>query len=250
MLNSIKLTLAFICLGAGVFAQDTLIKKSGDFLTGIVLEQVDGYLTFRGELSEELNLISLDDLLLIKKANSPAEILYKNDTLILKNGAIIPLKILAISPDFITYFRYIGHIPSPVTTDHKDILLIKYANGTIENYSDFTLASKLSKEQLVELAQSDAKVYYKTGTGVIVGEVLLGISSVMLYPVVAGITIACVKPTKLDNPLNPNNALLKSEADYKLAYANQAKKRKVKDALISYFSGLVGIVGTIFLAVQ
>lgn len=250
MLNSIKLTLAFFCLGVGVFAQDTLIKKSGDFLTGIVVEQVDGYLTFRAKLSEELNLISLDDLLLIKKANSPAEILYKNDTLILKNGAIIPLKLLAISPDSITYFRYNGHITTPVTTDQKDILLIKFANGTVENYSDYTLSSKLSKEQLVKLAQSDASIYYKTGTGVIVGEVLLGISSVMFYPMVAGITIACVKPTKLDNPLNPNNAMLMSEPDYKLAYANQAKKRKVKDALVSYFSGLAGIIGTIIILVQ
>jgi hypothetical protein len=72
----------------------------------------------------------------------------------------------------------------------------------------------------------------------------------MLYPVVAGITIACVKPTKLNNPLNPNNALLTSEPDYKLAYAKQAKKRKSKDALISYFSGLAGIIGTIFLLLQ
>jgi hypothetical protein len=249
-MKSIKLILAFICLGAGVFAQDTLIKNSGELLTGIIVEQVDGYVSYREELSEELTLIALDQILLIKQANTPAEVLYKNDTLISKNGAIIPVKILAISSDSITYFRYNGRIQSPTTTHHKDFFLIKYSNGAIENFSDFNSATVLQKDQLIALAQSDAKLYYKTGTGVIVGEVLLGISSVMLYPVVAGITIACVKPTKLDNPLNPNNALLTSEPDYKLAYAKQAKKRKSKDALISYFSGLAGIIGTIFLLSQ
>lgn len=249
-MKSIKLVLAFICLGTGVFAQDTLIKNSGELLTGIIVEQVDGYISYRGELSEELTVIALDQILLIKRANSPAEVFYKNDTLISKNGAIIPVKILEISPNSITYLRYNGHIQSPTTTDPKNFLLIKYSDGAIENFSDFNAVTVLQKDQLIELAQYDANVYYKTGAGVIVGEVLLGISSVMLYPMIAGITIACVKPTKLDNPLNPNNALLKSEPDYKLAYAKQAKKRKTRDALISYFSGLVGIIGTIFLAIQ
>jgi len=246
----IILVFVHICLGSFIFSQDTLINNLGERLTGFIVEELDGYISFRGELSEEINLIDINQLLLIKRANNSANVLFKNDTLITKNGAIIPAKILAISPDSITFFPNNGRIQSPTSTDFKNILIIKYSNGTTENLSDFSKQFAIQDDQLIGLAQSDASMYYKTPPGLIVGEVLLGISSVMFYPIVAGITIACVKPTKLDNPLNPNNALIYSKPEYKTAYAKQAKKRKTKDALISYFSGLAGIIGTIYILVQ
>ena len=100
-MKSIKLLLfVIVSFGAGFYAQDTLIKNTGEFLTGIILEQADGYISYRGALSEEINLVAVDQLLLIKKANSEYQVLYKNDTLITKLGVVLTGKVLQISPDF------------------------------------------------------------------------------------------------------------------------------------------------------
>lgn len=247
-MKSIKLLLfVFVSFGAGFYAQDTLIKNTGEFLSGIILEQADGYISFRGALSEEISLVAVDQLLLIKKVNSPAEILYKNDTLISKNGVFISGKVLQVSSDSVCLFQYKGFIESPKQIDQNSLLLIKYGNGTVEDFSTFYSLKQISKEELLELGKSDAKAYYKTHPAVIVSEVLLGLTSFLLMPIPAAILIATVKPTNLNNPDNPNNKLIATEAEYKLAYTKQAKKYKSRDAFISYFSGIIAVVGTIFM---
>ena len=247
-MKSIKLLLfVFVSFGAGFYAQDTLIKNTGEFLTGIILEQSDGYISYRGALSEEINLVAVDQLLLIKKVNSPAEVLYKNDTLITKNGVFISGKVLQVSSDSISLFQYKGLIESPKQIDQNSLLLIKYGNGTVEDFSALSSLKPISKEELMELGKSDAKAYYKTHPAVIVSEVLLGLTSFLLIPIPAAILIATVKPTNLNNPDNPNNKLITTEAEYKIAYTKQAKKYKSRDAFISYFSGIIAIVGTIFM---
>jgi hypothetical protein len=247
-MKSIKLLLfVFVSFGAGFYAQDTLIKNTGEFLTGIILEQADGYISYRGALSEEINLVAVDQLLLIKKVNSPAEVLYKNDTLITKNGVFISGKVLQVSSDSVSLFQYKGLIESPKQINQNSLLLIKYGNGTVEDFSTLSSLKPISKEELMELGKSDAKAYYKTHPAVIVSEVLLGLTSFLLIPIPAAILIATVKPTNLNNPDNPNNKLITTEAEYKIAYTKQAKKYKSRDAFISYFSGIIAIVGTIFM---
>jgi len=247
-MKSIKLLLfVIVSFGAGFYAQDTLIKNTGEFLTGIILEQADGYISYRGALSEEINLVAVDQLLLIKKVNAPAEVLYKNDTLITKNGVFISGKVLKVSSDSVSLFQYKGLIESPKQIDQNSLLLIKYGNGTVEDFSTLSSLKPISKEELMELGKSDAKAYYKTHPAVIVSEVLLGLTSFLLIPIPAAILIATVKPTNLNNPDNPNNKLITTEAEYKIAYTKQAKKYKSRDAFISYFSGIIAIVGTIFM---
>jgi len=226
---------------------DTLVSNSGEIITGYILEQADGYISYRGALSEEINLVAVDKLLLIKKSNKPAVLLYKNDTLITKIGFFISGKVLEVSADSISLFQHNGLIESPKQIDQNSLLLIKYGNGTVEDFSTLSSLKPISKEELIELGKLDAKAYYKTHPVVIAGEVLLGFTSIFLLPIPAAITIACVKPTKLVNPENPNVNLITTEAEYKLAYAKQARKYKSRDALISYFSGLVACVGTLFL---
>ena len=248
-MKSIKLLLfVFISLSFGVFAQDTLIKNTGELLTGIIIDQADGYISFQRPLGEEINLVAVDQLLLIKKANSEYQVLYKNDTLITKLGVVLTGKVLQISPDSVAYFRFNGRLESQKQVAISELLLIKFSNGSLENFIQNANNTKLSDGALYELGASDALIYYKTAPGVIVGEVLLGISSIMLYPMVAGITIACVKPNKVDNPLNPNNKLIYTEPEYKKGYTKQAKKRKTKDAFIAYFSGLAAMVTTLIVA--
>ena len=186
-------------------------------------------------------------MLLIKKVNSPAEVLYKNDTLITKNGVFISGKVLQVSSDSVSLFQYKGLIESPKQIDQNSLLLIKYGNGTVEDFSTLSSLKPISKEELMELGKSDAKAYYKTHPAVIVSEVLLGLTSFLLIPIPAAILIATVKPTNLNNPDNPNNKLITTEAEYKIAYTKQAKKYKSRDAFISYFSGIIAIVGTIFM---
>lgn len=226
---------------------DTLVSNSGKIITGYILEQADGYISYRGALSEEINLIAIDQLLLIKKVNSPAEVLFKNDTLITKNGVFISGKVLEVSADSISLFQYNGLIESPKQIDQNSLLLIKYGNGTVEDFSTLSSLKPISKEELIELGKLDAKAYYKTHSVVIVSEVILGLSSFLLIPIPAAILIATVKPTNLNNPANPNNKLIATEAEYKLAYTKQAKKHKTRDAFISYFSGIIAIAGTILM---
>jgi hypothetical protein len=227
--------------------QDTLVSNSGEIITGYILEQADGYISFQGPLSEEINLVAVDQLLLIKKANKPAEVLYKDDTLVTKIGIFIACKVLEVSADSISLFQYNGLIESPKQIDHNSLLLIKYGNGTVEDFSTLSSLKPISKEELIELGKLDAKAYYKTHPVVIVSEVILGLSSFLLIPIPAAILIATVKPTNLNNPANPNNKLIATEAEYKLAYTKQAKKHKTRDAFISYFSGIIAIAGTILM---
>ena len=248
-MRSFKILLfVFFCFGTGFYAQDTLVKNTGELLTGIIIDEADGYISFRGSLSEEINLVAVEQLLLIKKANSACQILYKNDTLITKSGAILTGKVIEISPEFTVYFKFNGRLEMNRRIANSELLIVKFSNGSIENFNSSNINAKINNEELYKLGAADALIYYKTTPGVIVGEVLLGISSIMLYPMVAGITIACVKPNKVDNPLNPNNKLIYSEPEYKKGYTTQAKKRKTKDALIAYFSGLGAIVTTIIVA--
>lgn len=250
-MRSIKLLLfVFFCFGTGFYAQDTLVKNTGELLTGIIIDEADGYISFRGSLSEEINLVAVEQLLVIKKANSAYQVLYKNDTLITKSGAILTGKVIEISPEVTVYFKFNGRLEMNRRIANSELLLVKFSNGSIENFNTSNINAKTNNEELYKLGAADALIYYKTTPGVIVGEVLLGISSIMLYPMVAGITIACVKPNKVDNPLNPNNNLIYSEPEYKKGYTMQAKKRKTKDALIAYFSGLGAIVTTIIVALN
>lgn len=139
---------------------DTLVSNSGKIITGYILEQADGYISYRGALSEEINLIAIDQLLLIKKVNSPAEVLFKNDTLITKNGVFISGKVLEVSADSISLFQYNGLIESPKQIDQNSLLLIKYGNGTVEDFSTLSSLKPISKEELIELGKLDAKAYY------------------------------------------------------------------------------------------
>ncbi len=153
--------------------QDTLVSNSGDIITGYIIEQADGYISYRVPLSEEINLVAVDQLLLIKKANKPAEVLYKNDTLITNIGIFISCKVLQVSTDSIRLFQYNGFIESPKQIDQNSLLLIKYGNGTIEDFSTLSSLKPISKEELMELGELDAKAYFKTKPVVIVSEVLL-----------------------------------------------------------------------------
>ena len=144
-MKSIKLLLfVIVSFGAGFYAQDTLITNTGEFLTGIILEQADGYISYRGALSEEINLVAVDQLLLIKKANKPAEVLYKDDTLITKIGIFIACKVLEVSVDSISLFQYNGFIESPKHIDQKSLLLIKFSNGTSEDFSALSSLKPIS----------------------------------------------------------------------------------------------------------
>jgi len=227
--------------------QDTLVSNSGEIIIGNIVEQADGYVSYRVPLSEEINLVAVDQLLLIKKANKPAEVLYKNDTLITNIGIFISCRVLQVSADSVRLFQYNGFIESPKQIDQNSLLLIKYGNGTIEDFSTLSSLKPISKEELMELGELDAKAYFKTNPVVIASEVLLGFTTIFLLPIPTAIIIASVKPSNLKNPKNPNVTLIDSEAEYKLAYTKQAKKIKKRDASISYFLGLLASVGALFL---
>lgn len=227
------------------FSQDTLVKNSGEILSGHIVETHAEYLTFQQSNETELGIIPVDQILLYKTGSSEAIQLYKNDTLILKTGRIVTGKVLTVSPESITYFRYNQHIEPIKELAQENILLIKFSNGTLENMSDLKQSTTLSHLELEQMAKSDALNYYRTPKNVVVGEVFLGLTSFMFYSMVAGVSIACIKPSKIDNPENPNNHLIAQEPVYKNAYINQAKKRKTKNSLVAFFSGMGASIGAL-----
>ncbi|MFN5734938.1 MAG: hypothetical protein ACK444_02700, partial [Flavobacteriales bacterium] len=146
------------------------------------------------------------------------------------------------SPDSVTLFTIRGEEAVFEYIPINNVLLIKLSNGDIEKF--YEQSRQAQTVSSYELGRLDAKEYYRTPNGVIVTEVISGL---FLYPGLISMVVAFVPPRKLDNPKNPNNILLKTDSEYYNGYQKQAKKRKVKDSLISLFSGFVTTLGILII---
>ena len=220
------------------FSQDTIVNNKGLIFSGTIIESDSLFLSYKSNdsLSSEVNLVNKSTILLVKYSNGRVDQLYKNDTLLTKNGDKIIAKILEIDSDFLSYFRFDGKINPVQITPLASLFMYQLSNGEkvviTEKPQDNT--------DYTALGEADAKKYFKTNPGFIASEVLLGVTWMGIFPI--GIILPLIKPVKLESSSNPNNALLKSNSAYKSGFEKQASKKKRSAGFKALGAGFAGSV--------
>jgi hypothetical protein len=235
---------AFTC-----YTQDTLVDSKGLIFPARITAVDSNFITYASPdtLFKEQIIIPRSTIIFIKYENGKTEQLYVSDTLITKEGLFITCKVLEIDASTLTYFTFRDKFTSPSVMMKSNLLLIKLHDGTNEIADQL---SGMSDTDYQNLGASDAKLYYKVKPEVIVSEIIMGAGTIFVAPILAGTLIAYVKPTKLENGINPNNDLLISNPHYKKGYQNKAAKKKIYAATLSYFGGIVGFIGGVIIAFQ
>ncbi len=229
-------------------AQDTLVTLEGKVLTGRILEYSSDFTSYSIDTTaKEVSMIPSQQFMLIKQGEKILKA-YKNDTLITKDGLIIPCKIVSIDPDIVSFFQYNYRVNNVQSIMKGNVLMVKFSDGTKERF-DQAIKAPYSTNSF-ELGMQDAKNYYKPDGGMIVGEVLLGLTHVLMASAVAGTVIAYVPPTKLSSVNNPNNLMLSSDAAYKDGYLSVAKKKKRAACSAGFLSGMAAFWATILISIN
>jgi len=231
------------------YSQDTLVDSKGLIFPARITAVDSNFITYASPdtLLKEQIIIPRSTIIFIKYENGKTEQLFANDTLITKDGVFLFGKVIEIDPSSVIYFDYNGRVNPPTVMMKSDFLLIKLHDGTKEFGSQ---QSGMSDTDYQNLGAGDAKLYYKVKPEVIVSEIIMGAGTIFVAPILVGTLIAYVKPTKLENGINPNNDLLISNPHYKKGYQNKAAKKKIYAATLSYFGGIVGFIGGVIIALQ
>ena len=226
----------FLCKAS---CQDTIVNNKGLIFSGTIIGSDSLFVSYKSNdpLISEVNLVNKSTILLVKYSNGRVDQLYKNDTLLTKNGDKIIAKILEIDSDFLSYFRFDGKINPVQITPLASLFMYQLSNGEkvviTEKPQDNT--------DYTALGEADAKKYYKTAPGFKAGEVFLG-ATWWLYgiPLITGIIFPSIKPVKLESSMNPNNALLNSNPAYKSGFEKQASKKKRSAGFKALGAGFAG----------
>ena len=221
------------------FSQDTIVNNKGLIFSGTIIGSDSLFLSYKSNdsLSSEVNLVNKSTILLVKYSNGRVDQLYKNDTLLTKNGDKIIAKILEIDSDFLSYFRFDGKINPVQITPLASLFMYQLSNG------EKVVINEKPQENTDyrALGEADAKKYYKTAPGFKAGEVFLG-ATWWLYgiPLITGIILPSIKPVKLESSSNPNNALLKSNSAYKSGFEKKASGKKMAAGFTALGAGFTG----------
>jgi hypothetical protein len=223
------------------FSQDTIVNNKGLIFSGTIIDSDSLFVSYKSNdsLSSEVNLVNKSTILLVKYSNGRVDHLYKNDTLLTKNGDKIIAKILEIDSDMMSYFRFDGKINSVQIIPLASLFLYQLSNGEKIVITD----KPQENTDYSALGEADAKKYYKTAPGFIAGEVVLGVTfwagALTLVP---GIILPLIKPVKLESAMNPNNALLKSNPAYKLGFEKKAARKKSSAGFKALGAGIAGSI--------
>ena len=223
------------------FSQDTIVSTNGVIVSGTIIESDSLFISYKSlnTTESEVNLVNKSTILLVKYSNGRVDQLYKNDTLLTKNGDKIIAKILEIDSDFLSYFRFDGKINPVQITPLASLFMYQLSNGEkvviTEKPQDNT--------DYTALGEADAKKYYKTAPGFIAGEVVLG-ATWWLYgiPLITGIILPMRDAVKLESSRNPNNALLNSNPAYKIGFEKKASGKKMAVGFKALGAGFAGSV--------
>ncbi|MBI3512311.1 MAG: hypothetical protein HY064_16745 [Bacteroidetes bacterium] len=246
MKNFILSALALL-IGTCTFAQDTLVKKDGAVLPVYLFDSDSLMISYKGTDTtvNEVNVLQKKDLLLLKHRNGAVEIFFSNDTLITMNGAIVLCKVIEIAPEIITTFSYTGRVNETAALPSSEVFAIRFHDGSSElvDHSE-------NKEEPVftmdyyKMGQADAKKYFKTSGGAIIGEVVSGMCTYVYFlGLIPGIAISTHTPKNIHCAENPNDALLNTNEAYKAGFVDAAKRKKSKDCWIAYGCGVVVPIG-------
>lgn len=244
-MKALKYFVVLTCvLFLGTFkAQDTLVTLEGKVLTGKIIDFSADFTSYSLDTNvKEVSMIPSQQFMLIKQGDRVLKT-YKNDTLITKDGFIIPCKIIAIDPDIVSFFQYNYRVNGLQSTMKENIVMVKFSDGTKERF-DQVINAPFSTSSF-ELGMQDAKNYYQPAGGMIVGEVLLGLTHILMASAVAGTVIAYVPPTRLSSVNNPNNLLLSSDPAYKKGYLSVAQRKKRIACSVGFLSGFAAFWATV-----
>ena len=221
------------------YSQDTIVNNKGLIISGTIIGSDSLFVSYKSNdsLTSEVNLVKKSTILIVKYSNGSVDKLYKNDTLLTKNGDKIIAKILEIDSDFLSYFLFDGKINSIQITPLASLFMYQLSNGEkvviTEKPQDNT--------DYTALGEADAKKYYKTAPGFIAGEVVLGATWFLYFiPLLTGIHISLKDAVKLESSMNPNNALLNSNPAYKSGFEKLASKKKRTAGFKALGAGFAG----------
>ena len=222
------------------FSQDTIVSTNGVIVSGTIIESDSLFISYKSlnTTESEVNLVNKSTILLVKYSNGRVDQLYKNDTLLTKTGDKIIAKILEIDSDMLSYFLFDGKINPVQITPLASLFMYQLSNGEkvviTEKPQDNT--------DYTALGEADAKKYFKTNPGFIVGEVVLGATWWVGVPLISGIILPLIKPVKLESAMNPNNVLLNSNPAYKSGFEKKASGKKMAAGFTALGAGVVGSV--------
>ena len=192
-------------------------------------------------------------ILFICSSNS----MQAQDTLLMRTGVNILVKVIEVGTTEVKYKKQ-DNLNGPMFSILKsDLLMIKYENGTTD---DFSSIKKIEETNLLILNDSvqgklDAQRYYNgSKTARIIAGILpsfglpivrMSSALVVIIPSLA-FSIATTSKIPKDENLNyPNSSLMRNEK-YANSYRQEAKKIKNRKIWISFAGSITGI-GLLFL---
>jgi hypothetical protein len=157
------------------------------------------------------------------------------DTICLRDNSRLVVIVHEIEPDFITY-SLMNRDSVYFLVSQNDVQSIRYANGTVEEFSS-PLAESMAYRQGLE----DAEKYY-TGSHDFAKGMVDGVLTYIFYAGVVMVIIDYRKEPKFEYPY-----AMESESQppvnyqYKKGYIDRAQKIKKKRLIGGYFTGLVAL---------
>jgi len=165
------------------------------------------------------------------------------DTLTMKSGENIIVKIIEVGSTEVKY-KKVTNINGPIySTLKSDLMLIRYENGSKDDFSSINIESPKSDEYQYNQGYNDATKYYKSYK--LASTAVFFTSAFPLYGWFLGVSPALLlsSATPLDENLDyPDVNLMKNE-QYARGYKTQAKNIKRKKIIRNYVSGLVTCIG-------
>lgn len=148
---------------------------------------------------------------------------FSQDTIVIKSGAPIIAKIIEVAPANIKYLKWDNLNGPTFTLEKSNVTLIKYVNGTRDQFTGADPISFMSDKDLFTLGKTDASKHYRKYRGAGTGTLIAGLASPVLGLIPAVITSSTAP--KYSNLNYPNEELMR-KADYYEGYTKKAKKIK------------------------
>ncbi len=172
-----------------------------------------------------------------------SSIIKAQDTLTMRSGENIIVKIIEVGSTEVKY-KKVTNLNGPMySTLKSDLMLIRYENGSKDDFSSINIESPKSDEYQYNQGYNDATKYYKSYK--LASTAVFFTSAFPLYGWFLGVSPALLlsSATPLDENLDyPDVNLMKNE-QYARGYKTQAKNIKRKKIIRNYVSGLVTCIG-------
>lgn len=160
---------------------------------------------------------------------------FAQDVIIKQNGEEIQARILEVNSDQIKYKRFDNQEGPQYTINVKEVLLIKFENGSKEIFAPAqqeSVSKKVMSNDMVMQGRQDSRVYYRgqnSGAGWVVATTILFTPLVGLLP-----TIGISSSAPLDQNLNYPDHTLMSDPGYYSAYVKESHKTKKRKIWTTY----------------